>query len=237
MAWVGTALIVGGTAANIGGGIIGRNDALSNAQAQAEARNASLAKNIGILDTFGQQNRDTFNTNMDNYAPATQQKLLTDAQTKRGDANVANITQDTGADIPLAGGDSAGNNASRSDLAKRMLSVYDGATARAKAVGNLGGYSDAWLQNNLNNAQASRDIGVTNNYAEGRKALVQPEADLAAAAAYKPPSIWGSLLQGAGSIASAAGGSKLGGGGFSGGLFGTSGGAIPNLSYYAPDDI
>jgi hypothetical protein len=41
--------------------------------------------------------------------------------------------------------------------------------------------------------------------AEGRKALVGPESDLAAAAAYKPPSMWSALLSGLGSIGVAAG--------------------------------
>lgn len=212
MAWVATALIVGGTAANIGGGIISRNDALSNATAQANARNASLAQNIGILQGFGDTNKNTFDANMNNYAPSTQATQLSSAQTTRGNNNVANITQDTGAGAPIAADASP---ASRSDLAKRMLTVYDGATSRAKALGTLGGYSDAWMKNNLDNTQASRDIGTTNSYAEGRKALVGPEGDMAAAAAYQPPSIWGPLLSGAGSIASAAGGAGLGGGGFS----------------------
>jgi hypothetical protein len=212
MSFALTAVVVG-TGANVAGGMISRNDALSNAQSQANARNASLAKNIGVLQGFGQDNRNTFDANMANYTPAAQQTQLTNAQDARSNSNVANITQETGADAPIAADASP---ASRSDLAKRMLSVYDGATTRAKALGKLGGYSDAWTQNMLDNAQAGRDIGVTNNYAEGRKALVGPEGDMAAAAAYKPPSIWGPLLQGAGSIASAAGGAGLGGGGFAG---------------------
>lgn len=208
-------LLLGGTALSTAGGMFGRSDALANAAAQARARNESLAKNIGILNGFEDQNQKTFGGNIAHYAPEEQGKLLTDAQTTRGNNNAAAIS---GPDMSLPIPADA-SPASRSDLAKRMLAVHEGATARAKATGKLGGYSDAWTTNQLNDAQANRDIGVTNNYAEGRKALIGPEGDLAATGAYQSPSIWGPLLSGAGSIASAAGGARgFGGfGGFSGG--------------------
>ncbi len=95
--------------------------------------------------------------------------------------------------------------ATKADLAKRMLAAHDFAVSRAKAKGALGGYVDTWLQNELNNSQTGRDIMTVNNAAEGRKALVGPESDLAAAAAYKPPSMWSALLSGLGSIGVAAG--------------------------------
>ena len=217
-------LLLAGTALSTGGGIIGRNDALKNAQGQAAARNAILAQNIGKLNQFGAQNENTFNANIGTYGQPAQTQQLSAAQTKRGDANAANITQDTGAGAPIVADASP---RSRSDLSKRMLEVYDAATTRAKSMGKLGGYSDAWLQNELDNAQAGRDIGVTNSYAAGRKALVGPEGDLAAIGAYRQPSIWGPVLQGAGSIASAAGGAR-GAGGFS---------PPPNIPFYAPNDL
>jgi hypothetical protein len=86
-----------------------------------------------------------------------------------------------------------------------MLAAHDFGVARAKAKGRLGGYADTWLTNELNNSQAGRDIMTVNNAAEGRKALAGPESDLAAAAAYKPPSMWSALLSGLGSIGVAAG--------------------------------
>jgi hypothetical protein len=225
-------LLLGGTALSGAGGFFGKSEAAKQAEREAAARNAALAKNIGILDQFGAQNRTTFDNNMANYTPEAQQKLLADSQTHRSDANVSNISQPNPDAVPLASGGQAtgGNNASKSDLAKRMLAVYDGATARAKALGKLGGYSDAWTTNQLNNAQTGRDISVVNNYAEGRKALVGPESDLAGAAAYKPPSIWPALLSGAGSIMAGAGGKGL-----TGGLFGAA--PVPNVPFYAPDDL
>lgn len=221
-------LLLGGTGLNVLGGIFSRNDALANAAAQAQARNAVVKQAIGQLDQYGAENRSTFNTNMEHYAPAAQSAALAADQQKRGDANTAAITSDDPNAVPIQGDASP---ASRSDLAKRMLAVHDYAVDQAKAKGNLGGYSDLWTENQLGNAQAGRDIGVINNFAEGRKALVQPEADLAAAAAYKPPSIWGPLLSGIGSIATAAGGSKLGGGFSGGNIFAPGGIASPFDSF------
>jgi hypothetical protein len=201
-------LLLGGTGLNLFGGIIGQNDALANATAQANARNAVVRSAINQLDQYGAQNRGTFNDLMAGYSPTNQATTLAADQAKRSDSNVNAITTENPNATPIQADASP---ATRSDLAKRMLAVHDMAVDRAKAQGQLGGYSDAWLTNELNNAQAGRDIGVINNFAEGRKALVQPESDLAAAAAYRPPSIWGPLLSGLGSIAVGFGGRSLGG--------------------------
>src|SRR5258708_3766929 len=207
MSWVSVGLMAAGTAASVGGGIMGRNDALANAQAQAEARNAVVRDAIGKLNVFGAQNRGTFDANMTNYDPATQAAQLQSAQDTRSGNNVNAITTQDPNATPIQADASP---ATRADLAKRMLAVHDQAVGRAKSMGQLGGYSDQWINNQLGNAQAGRDIGVVNNFAEARNALVQPEAALAAAAAYNTPSLWGALLSGAGSTMSAAGGAGIG---------------------------
>ncbi len=91
----------------------------------------------------------------------------------------------------------------KSELAKRMLAVHDAAVDRATNSAKVGGYGDTWLKNNLNTSDADRNIAVTNNYSNGEKGIPQSQQDAASAAAYKAPSIWGSLLSGAGSIAPA----------------------------------
>lgn len=233
MSWIAAGVAAAGTAASVGGGILSRNEATKNAEREAAARNASLAKNIEKLGAFGAQNRGVFDTNMLNYAPTTQAAGLDRVQTMRGDANAANITQPNPGATPIQADASP---ATRSDLAKRMLAVYNSATARAHSMGRLGGYSDQWVNNQLGDQQAGRDIGVTNNMAAGRKALIQPEADLAGAGAYKAPSIWPTLLSGAGKIASAAGGAGLGAGGFGAAQAPLTANQIATLNL-TPDDI
>jgi hypothetical protein len=205
-------LLLGGAALSSGGGILSRNDALAEATREAQARNAVVRDAITKLDAFGDQNRTTFNNNMQAYDPATQAAALAKAQDTRSANNTGAVTTQDPNATPIQGDASP---ATRADLAKRMLAVHDQVIQRAQAQGKLGGYSDQWTNNQLGNAQAGRDIGVVNNYAEGRKALVGPESDLAAAAAYRPPSIWGPLLSGLGGIALNAGGSgKFSPGGF-----------------------
>lgn len=223
MSWA-VAAVAGGTALKVGGGMLDRNSALANAEAQAKARNESLAKNIGLLDEFGDQNKGVFNADVGGYAPSEQTAALANAQQARGASAVYNMSpMETGSDAPIQ---SDASPASRSDLAKRMLAVHDLSTKRAKAMGRLGGYSDAWMANELRDKQAGRDIDTTNNMAHGRKGLIGPEGDLAAAAAYKPPSPWGAVLSGAGSALAGYGGANLGGGGSGGWTGGYGGGGV-----------
>lgn len=209
---ISLSLLLGGTGLNLLGGILGQNDALSNATAQANARNAVVASAIGKLNAMEGQNQTTMSNLLSGYSAPAQQQQLANDQATRSASNTNAISAPTPSAVPIQ---SDASPMSRSDLAKRMLDVHDFAVNRAKAQGTLGGYSDAWLQNELNNAQAGRNIGVVNNAAEGRKALVGPESDLAAAAAYRPPSIWGPLLSGLGSLGIGAGANTLGGSGSS----------------------
>jgi hypothetical protein len=195
-------LLLGGIALNLGGGILGQNDALANATAQANARNAVVQSAIQKLNAFGAQNETTMSNLLAGYSAPAQTAQLANDQAKREGNNVAAITTQDPNAIPIQ---QDASPATKADLAKRMLAAHDFAVSRAKAKGALGGYSDTWLTNGLNNSQAGRDIMTVNNAAEGRKALVGSESDLAAAAAYKPPSIWGPLLSGLGSIAVGAG--------------------------------
>lgn len=197
-----------GAAAGAGGGFLGQQNALQTAQNEAAAGNASVAKNVGILDGFEQNNQATQNANLANYTPTAQSAQLATDQATRGNANVANISPTNPSSVPIQADASP---ATRSDLASRMLSLHDAATQRAQAQGTLGGYGDTWQQNQIGNQNASNTINTQNNIAGARQALIQPEAQLAEGGAYSPPSIWGPLLQGAGSVASAAGGAGLGG--------------------------
>jgi hypothetical protein len=199
---VSVSLALAGLGANLGGGILGQNDALANATAQANARNAVVQSAIQKLNAFGAQNETTMSNLLTGYSAPAQAAQLANNQAKREANNVSAITTQDPNAIPIQADASP---ATKADLAKRMLAAHDFAVSRAKAKGALGGYSDTWLTNELNNSQAGRDIMTVNNAAEGRKALVGPESDLAAAAAYKPPSMWSALLSGLGSIGVAAG--------------------------------
>jgi hypothetical protein len=199
---ISVSLFLAGAGSNLLGGILGQNDALANATAQANARNAVVQSAINKLNAFGARNETTMSNLLAGYSAPAQTAQLANDQARREANNVAAITSDNPNSVPIQADASP---ATRADLAKRMLAAHDYGVARAKAKGRLGGYADTWLTNELNNSQAGRDIMTVNNAAEGRKALVGPESDLAAAAAYKPPSMRSAPLSGLGSIGVGAG--------------------------------
>lgn len=198
-----------GTAASMAGGAMDRDAALDNAKRQAAARNAVLAENIKKQEGFFDQNKGVWDANIGRYAQPAQEQQLQTAQDARSADNAGNITKVDATGVPTQADASP---AVKSEIAKRMLSTFNQSTDRAKQMGKLGGYSDTWLANQLGNRQADRDIGVTNTFAEGRKALLAPEQDAASAASYKAPSPWGAILKGTGQIMSAGAGAGMGGG-------------------------
>lgn len=190
-------------AASVGGKLISNSEASSNANAQAAARNAVLQDTLRREQGFADSNKVEQDKNLAHYAPGTQQTQLTEAQTTRGNTVTGNMTTANANDVPLTADAPA---AVRGEIAKRLMAVHDGAVSRAKDNANLSGYGDTWLTNSLNTADADRNIGVTNNYAGGQKAILGSMQDSAGAAAYKAPSIWGPALTAAGSIAAGAAG-------------------------------
>lgn len=198
-------LLLGGSALGGAGALFGRHDALDAAKRERDARNEVLRGYIAKQEGFAGQNRGTFNSNLAGYAPEVQGQKLAAAQGARTDTNVGNVSAADPNAVPIT---ADAPKAVRGEIAKRMLTVHDAATDRAKASGTLGGYGDVWQGNQLGNNNASREIGVVNNYSEGARHLLGPEQDLAAAAAYKPPSIWGQLLTGAGNMMGAAAGGR-----------------------------
>ncbi|MEY9506890.1 hypothetical protein ABIE87_006448 [Bradyrhizobium diazoefficiens] len=205
---------------NIAGKMISNNEASGNAAREAAARNAVLQDTLKREQGFADQNATEQGKNLAHYAPGAQGTQLTDAQTARGNTVTGNMTTADANDVPLTADAPA---AVRGEIAKRLLSVHDGAVSRAKANANLGGYGDTWLTNSLNTADADRNIGVTNNYANGQKSILSSLQDSAGAAAYKPPSIWSTILGGGSSLLAgkAGAGSGFGAGAGSGGAMGT----------------
>jgi hypothetical protein len=218
-----TMLLLGGSAlASVGGGILSRNDAMSNAQAEARARNQILSSKIGNLEgIYNNTNKPAFDSLMAGYSPGAQSAGLASSQDKRAGANAANVSADNASSIPISA-DAA--PAVKAAYARKMQDAVDYATNYAKSQGKLGGYSDQWFNNNLNNQEAGRQIGFGNSLAEGQKSLIGPEQDAAAAASYKTPSIWGPALQGLGSLGAAYAGANMGRGGGTPSYFGGMGG-------------
>lgn len=185
-------------ATGVAGKIVSGSESVNAANRDAAARNAVLASTIQKEQGYNTANQGELAGNIAHYAPGAQDAQLTSAQDKRAATSTGNMTTSDGSDTPIP---ADSNPAVAGDLAKRMLAVHDGAVSRAGLNAKVGGYGDTWLTNNLNTNAADRNIGVTNNYAEGTKSILPALQDDASAAVYKPPSIWSTILGGASSIA------------------------------------
>lgn len=187
------ATLAAGTALAAGGGMISRKSALDTAQAEANARNGALANTIGGLDKiYSGTNAPAFNSavgavNVGNLAPAQDARVANNV----GAITKPDINAPSGGDMPPAVA-----NAYKGDLAD----AFKFATNQATASGKLGGYGDQWFNSNLAKQDAARKIGIGNSNAENLKSLLPAQQDIAAAEAYRPPSMIGGVMQGVGNM-------------------------------------
>jgi hypothetical protein len=170
--------------------MLSRNSALSNAQAEANARNGVLSSAIGSLNgDYSNINAPAFSGAVGAINPGG----LKTAQDARTSTILGNVP-------PPAPVPSYAPPALASTRAAMMKNATDFVRNQGTATGALGGYGDQWFNSGLAGQDAARKIGVGNSFANETKSLIAPEQDLAGAAAYKPPSVWGSVLQGAGGM-------------------------------------
>ena len=204
---IALATMAASTAASVGGGLMSSNSTLNNAKAQADAANAQLQASLQKQAGYSAQTEGDFNNNLAKYTPDAQSAQLANAQGSRGAANVAAITgpdMSTPANAPAA---------DTQDLAKRMGAVLDYAKTNAKNQGNLSGYGDTWLQNNLANAETNRQMAPVEQESQLEASLLPQRQQIAEAGAYTTPSPWGAILSGLGGIGAGLAGSMMKGGG------------------------
>lgn len=196
---ISMALMIGGAALSAGGGAISANDADRNAAAVAKARNRVLNDTLARNERHAQQARQSFDARVADAGPAQAPQKLDQAKADRT-AQLESTVQplDTGT-MPTA--DSA-PTVIKSALAKAMLEASSAGKAAAQRSGRLGGYGDFFFDRSLGDNAASRDIGVSNNLAQGNLSIMPYLQDFAGIAAQKKPGILGPLLSGLGSAAS-----------------------------------
>src|SRR5262249_8012648 len=155
---------------------------------------------IGQLDNiYRTQNAPAFSGAIGAVTPGG----LQTAQNARVATNTGNIVAPSAsgpANEPLPPISSDAPPAEASERNAALKSAFDFTNNAATAQGKLGGFSDQWFNSDLAKQDAARKIGVANSNANNIKSLIGPEQDLAAAAAYRPPSPWGSLLSGTGNL-------------------------------------
>jgi hypothetical protein len=203
---ISLALLAASTAASVGGGIMQRNEANANNARVAEARNQELRDMSARLRATEQENALKLNSTMDQFTQPGQEKAQADANAERDAgvmANTAAPVADAG-DIPLAG---SAPKVIKDNIASRMLTAFQGATDKAKAVSKLGSYGDVWGANNRAVGDAGRQIDTNNAGARAWAGLLPSLQDFAQHAVTKPSSGIGETMQAVGQLgASAAGG-------------------------------
>lgn len=197
-----------GLAANIAGSVMQRGEADKQAAAVADARNRVLQSYLKKQGDLSQEARGEIAGVLQKYAPGNTQ--LADAQGARTGVIMDTVgnTSDPNA-VPLT---REAPPAVRGEIAKRMLEAFNRSTTKAKTMGALGGYGDQWFNNNVDINAANRNIDMVNNFSRGNSSILQSQQDLAEAAAYKRPSIWGSVLSAGGNLALSAAGRGWGAG-------------------------
>ena len=113
---VSVSLALAGLGANLGGGILGQNDALANATAQANARNAVVQSAINKLNAFGAQNETTMSNLLAGYSAPAQTAQLASAHATREANNANAITTQDPNSVPIQ---QDASPATKADLAKR----------------------------------------------------------------------------------------------------------------------
>jgi hypothetical protein len=182
----------------------------------AKLRNQVLDEYRGNAREFATENQGNFTGGLGAFFPDAQQTALTGA----ADGRNATIQQAIGTPsaapaVPL--------RESTPDAIKSLFSAgigdaFSRASQQGTAMSKVGAYGDVDRGNASTIAGMGSQIGTVNNLARGNAALLPAEQDLFSFKANKPIfrpsgpaySPWGSVLQGAGNLAVAAGAQGLG---------------------------
>ena len=199
--------LIGGILSGVGS-MITAKEQQANAERQAKARNDKLALTLSRNDPIAERSRDAF----DKRVADSSEQAIADQQAKaeqsRTDTIASEVADPTAAEVPLSG---SAPNVVRSELAQKLLDVFNEGKDRAKALGKLGAYGDTWFGQGLKSADTSRNLSLNSNFVSGNLALLPYQQDIAETRAYKPISPIGGILSGLGSALSSGGG---GGGGY-----------------------
>jgi hypothetical protein len=199
------ALLAAGAAASAGGALVSRKEQQDNANRAARARNQELAATRTRLRGFEDKNRkEGVEKALGKFSKEEQAKTQEDATTRRDVA----ITEALGATpttdaIPLEGAPEI----IKGNMGKKLRDVFNTATAHAKLAAKPLTWQDTLQGNNIGLTEAGRLVDTYNSFARQEAAMLPAQQDFAAFAAQKDPSIWGPVLQAAGSAAAGAAGS------------------------------
>lgn len=196
-------MIIGGAISG-GGAAIKSHDEQKQAERAAKSRNDVLKTTLAKNDKIAQDTRNTYAAREAGYSADKVAARQGDAETSRMNGvdqvlpqTAPDPTNTTTADSP---------DIVKTEVAARMSDALKQGRERAKASAKLGAYGDQWFGQNLDNAAASRDIGMNAGFANSNLNNLGALQDLAEMSTYKPASPLGGILMGAGNMLGTAGG-------------------------------
>ena len=200
-----------GTGLSFVGNSIQQKQLAAQAKARVDARNRVLASTLGKNDILADQARAIFDTRLQEVQPEEFDNTQAEVTEDRTAILASSVRAPQPEDIPLSGSAPA---VVKSEIAKQMLATFETAQGRARQLGKLGGFGDAFFQQGLSNQEAGNQISIPNNFARGNLGILPHLQDFAEVAATKPISPIGGILAGLGNtLGTFAGGQGYFGGG------------------------
>lgn len=195
---IGEMIALGSAAASTGGALLNSSQQSANQAAGIRAKNEAAAATAAKEAQLQQEATGVFQSTLKPFQDTNPQTSLNTAQT----GNTAAITANAPTAASLAGGGVTTNapkvvqDSSNGTIANRLHAIG----TNAANLGNLTGYDT----NNQNNtravADAAQKIGTLGNFAGSDASVGTALQNAAVTNSQKPPSPFGDLLSGAGSL-------------------------------------
>lgn len=196
-------MVIGGALAG-GGQMIKTAGENKQAEQSAKSRNEVLKSTLAKNDRIAQDTRNTYAAREAGYSTDKIAARQGDAETSR--MNGVDHVLPQNAPDPSTASTADAPDIVKTEVAARMSDALKQGRERAKASAKLGSFGDQWFGQNLDNAAASRDIGMQSGFASSNLNNMGALQDLADMSTYKPVSPLGSILMGTGNMVGSAAG-------------------------------
>lgn len=194
-------ITLGAMALSAGGSLVNSSEQNATQGRMIAARNRATQEELARQRAFQAQSGKTFNKQMVAFDPHKQESDLQAAQGAATDQFKANAPIDVGG-ISSGNGPQVVNSAAD----KSVADAFGRGTAQDAALGQLTGWNQRALNNNLGLNNTGRNLDLTSDFAKTSAAVNRLEQDADYRNAYQPNSGIGDIMKFAGSVGAYEGG-------------------------------
>lgn len=159
------------------GKMISANQAQKETSAVANARNDVLRRALDRNEKYAEDARNLYDKRTERIGEEDQKAKLQEQQDNAAERITANLAAPS--DSPAIAISGSAPSVVEGEYKKKLLDAFDFSTNQAKKLGQLGGYSNFWLNEGLGTLDAQRGVNIQNNFAQGNMDLVPYEQDIA----------------------------------------------------------